>query len=239
MILTVEVTHDCWLDCIHCSTRPMICVEHLSLYKDVMGEIRVGEVVLSGGEPLLYSGLRAYVIESVEKRIPISLMTSGYYLSLPTGVDFDDFRTIWVSVYGNRALHESVTQVQGSFVRTLETICKLVEEGHDVRIQTPLIYPSCATSYKVAEMFNIPVRFKQVLYHGRAGMRKDLSRHPVEDQLAWAESARDRYDKVQISSSLNGNCRKSDKITISGGRLLGCVAEKTGSCHCPWGKRGD
>jgi radical SAM protein with 4Fe4S-binding SPASM domain len=138
----VEMDTSCNHRCTHCYNESgpgrgvagRLNSEALGRALDQMLGIGVQRIIFLGGEPLLYSSeLKSLVSRAGELGFAtIGVHTNGTLLS-PEWLDFfrDHRVSVEVTVYGHRAdEHDYVTQVSGSFMRTLAGLSLLEERHH-------------------------------------------------------------------------------------------------------------
>jgi radical SAM protein with 4Fe4S-binding SPASM domain len=100
--------------------------------------MKVDEIAISGGEPLLWESLLKAVSYAVEQDIEVSLYTTG--IAPNAMAIFQDLKGAGLSraifsVYGeNRETHERVTLLEGSFDSTMDSIRGCIELGLKVEI---------------------------------------------------------------------------------------------------------
>lgn len=144
--LYVEVTSTCSLNCKHCSSLSSPSkndnMDLLQLKKAIEGAYSLGmhELSISGGEPFLYKDLFHLVKYAKTKNIKVKLYSCGIFKkdkdisSIPMtylkelkslGIDMIIF-----SLYGSiPSTHEFMTNVGGSFEKTIKTIEKVNDIG--------------------------------------------------------------------------------------------------------------
>ena len=127
--IKLEVTHDCLLNCVHCSS---MSTQKSGLNMDWPGFKRildeaysmgVNEVAFSGGEPLLWNYIEDGVSRSLKYGIHTILYTTG---NVPDAENIlrrlysTGLHRVVFSIFGaNPAEHEAVTNFKGSFERTI------------------------------------------------------------------------------------------------------------------------
>lgn len=127
--IKLEVTHDCLLNCVHCSS---MSTQESGLNMDWPGFTRildeaysmgVNEVAFSGGEPLLWDHIEDGVSRSLEYGIHTVLYTTG---NVPDAENMlrrfhsAGLHRVVFSIFGaDSAEHEAVTNFEGSFERTI------------------------------------------------------------------------------------------------------------------------
>lgn len=130
--IKIEVTYACPLICVHCSSeahpgsniemRP-VDVHRILREASALG---VEEVALSGGEPLLWSGLDTAVEAATKLGMRSVLYTSGNVDDVKMRLDMLQAlglgRAVF-SVFGECAeSHEQITRRRGSFEKTVEAV---------------------------------------------------------------------------------------------------------------------
>lgn len=147
--LKIEVTYNCPLACVHCSSNAskenqlaMSLDQCIEILKDAI-QLGIEQVAFSGGEPLIWEGLDSAIRYAHQNNIQTTIYTSGNISDPHTtfhhlkncGLDKAVF-----SVYSdNESNHDRVTRIRGSFCKTLLSIdvcCKneIVPEVHFVAL---------------------------------------------------------------------------------------------------------
>ncbi len=151
-VVFIELTKKCNLQCKHCyipddsnsvermDDGQMIFVNIRDLISQV-DELGVMELQLTGGEPFILPYTLEIIKEVQRRLIPCSIFTNG------TLMTEDVFRYIsennyglifYISLDGHQETHDSFRRSQGSFLKTTETIKRLLQIGCDVRINTSI-----------------------------------------------------------------------------------------------------
>ena len=144
-----ELTYRCNERCRHCylddcGSRPGSAILRFPVWKKVIDEIAemgCAYALVTGGEPTLHPDFLDFCRYLVGKGILLNLYTNG--LAVPDSL-FDAIvalhpNTVSVSLYsGNPAFHDWMTQVPGSFERTLKTLLMFKCAGVDVFVKTVL-----------------------------------------------------------------------------------------------------
>jgi len=119
-ILILNAHSNCNCRCVMCDiwkreTREQIGVADLDRHRASLRNLGVRQVVLSGGEPLLHSDLRALCDFFRELNIRVTLLTTGLLLlkrANDVSALFDD---VIVSMDGPREIHDGIRRVRGAF----------------------------------------------------------------------------------------------------------------------------
>ena len=139
--LSLELTDCCPLNCMHCSSNSSsLCNNQLpdDLVKELIDEaasIGVDKISLGGGEPAIAKNFLPILSYISKKEIPTEVFTSGITnfnsrvesysdVFIETISGFDKLKLIF-SIYGaTQEIHDNVTQTQGSFNATLNSLKK-------------------------------------------------------------------------------------------------------------------
>lgn len=142
-----EITYACNLRCLHCyanaSFNSRVTCKALGLIKFLeflahMGDIGCRGIQFTGGEPLLRRADLWQMVQAARKAgIPAIEIFSN--LTLVTPHDVAQMRqhgvTIATTILGHTAeVHDSVTQVKGSFEKTVRSLKVILAEGIPVRV---------------------------------------------------------------------------------------------------------
>lgn len=141
--LKIELTNRCLLNCIHCSTMgyanyktflPNLVIDNLI---DQAHNLSCTKICFSGGEPLLHSGLDYFLKKLYLKGIEAIVYTTGIInLNPPSPISFNKLKAFKMSglsnlifsLYAsNSFIHDSITQVNGSFETTIKAIKNSLE----------------------------------------------------------------------------------------------------------------
>jgi len=140
--IKIEVTHDCPLACIHCSStagphsgRSMSLSDAADLVRQA-AEMRVEEVAFSGGEPLVWPGLGRLVTQCSEARMRSVVYTSGNVVDVQTqlvALAHAGLTRLIFSVFArDPRAHDTITGSVGSLAATLMAVSMAIDLGHAV-----------------------------------------------------------------------------------------------------------
>lgn len=142
----VEVCYICNENCVHCCldghSKLGLTLEQYSQLFDQMVSAGTFYLILTGGEPFLRPDFMGIVRSARKRRLCVTIFTNG---TLITEQQVAELRylcvdEVHVSVYSaDQAVHDSITQVRGSFIKSVETIKRMVAVGITVRIKCPLM----------------------------------------------------------------------------------------------------
>jgi radical SAM protein with 4Fe4S-binding SPASM domain len=178
IIVSIALTNQCNLSCVHCYLNEKHTklnhelnleeLKQLLLQLKLVGTIKL---CITGGEPLLYPDWWELLLwASREHQFSILLLSNGtlinqqtaYQLSLLSNID------VQVSLYGSTApTHEHITQVAGSFQKTIEALFWLKEYKVSTTISWTLLNLNANDFYngkKLAYDLDIPFRYSYIIY---------------------------------------------------------------------------
>jgi len=241
--IRVELTHDCPLNCLHCSAcangnnpsqLSMECVTRV-----IRDFARMGgkEVVITGGEPLVYPGLLKVLELSNSVGLKSILYTSG------TIRERDERRCICngelvrikpllsrivFSLYSpNEARHNRITQTRNSFEITINSIKKAINLG----ILTEVHFVPMKINYEdlpgVAELCNLlgvhKTRVLRFVPHGRG-------KGYVDDLLPTADDYRIIAQLIEMTNS------KYPGLLNIGAAFSALIPDVSNACSAAMGK---
>ncbi|MFC1730085.1 radical SAM protein [candidate division KSB1 bacterium] len=166
--LKLEVTHQCSLHCVHCSSdaSPSSTIEMTEnecnrIILEAL-ELGVQEIVFSGGEPLIWSPLEKAINIASKNGLKITIYTSGNVPNISEKITL--LKSLGVnkcifSLFGASALsHDRITRHRGSFDITLKAIeysylNKLNPEIHFVPFNDN--FREIDNIAKIAEKYNV------------------------------------------------------------------------------------
>lgn len=144
----LEVTSDCNLKCIHCYGKfggcPKVADEQID-WANVLSqgaELGCRKVQFIGGEPFKYHGLLDLIFLAKELGYTfIEVFTNGTLLTRENAAFLKDCGArIAISLYSvNEEVHDGITQVRGSFGRTMAALDSLKEFGVETRVAVVLM----------------------------------------------------------------------------------------------------
>ena len=214
--LKIELTQECPLACIHCSTRsnrfaksalPLDLVTRLLHEAHRMG---AKKVALTGGEPLVYAHLHKVVATASSLPLATSLYTTGIKNNNLDPIDKEDVsrlmkaglgRTIFSIYAADPEIHESITGFP-SFAPTIKAVescirASLPVEFHFVPLRRN--YLQFEGVVQLAERLGVPkVSALRFVPHGRGAMIGDTEQLTPGDYGVF----RNQVEKLRTSSSV-------------------------------------
>jgi radical SAM protein with 4Fe4S-binding SPASM domain len=146
--LALELTDNCNEKCIHCYQSAH---KEKGFLKDLdkidqmfaeFGELGFLYLTLTGGEPLLHPQFKEICKLAQKNRYLISIKTNGTLIDDDLVHFFKDLKpkTVEISVYSaDKEEHDHITQVPGSFDKTMEGLKKLKNGGVKCSVMTPVL----------------------------------------------------------------------------------------------------
>jgi radical SAM protein with 4Fe4S-binding SPASM domain len=137
----LELTHLCQNNCIHCygafgkkikqpiEVTNKILIDWKQMIRDVY-DLGARSIQFIGGEPLLYRNLRGETIIDLIKEAKnvgftsIDVFSNGLAITPKIIKQFKRYKvSVGISLYSNEpAIHDQITQVKGSYIRTMNAI---------------------------------------------------------------------------------------------------------------------
>lgn len=165
--LKIEVTYNCPLVCIHCSSEaaPNVVfeIEAEKCFDIIDQAIRIGvqEIAFSGGEPLNYKPLLNCVQRCTKGKVKSTIYTTGLNDSYPS--KFEELKLAGLnkavfSLYSSKEeVHERITRRTNSFKRTINAI----EFAKNIGIDTEIHFVALkSTLHDLSSVANLAKKLK-------------------------------------------------------------------------------
>lgn len=187
--IKIEVTQNCPLNCIHCSSEANISktqeLSELQVIKTIEEAKNLGveEVTISGGEPLMWEPLSRVINYFNRTDLPITVYTTGVPFSTDNNLLKSMLRaglkSVVVSLHGATSeIHEYITRDHGSFDKTISSIKRMISNGITVGIHFVAMTPNWKELPKIAELAKglgvSKVSVLRFVPHGRGSIIKDF-----------------------------------------------------------------
>jgi len=145
--LHIEITSKCNERCVHCYIPHDNKVSHIEpdLFYDVLKQcksMRLLHLTLSGGEPMLHKNFCDFLRKCKEYDFSVNVLSN---LTLLDGEIIKEMKRnpllgVQVSLYSmDSNIHDEITQMKGSFEKTMNAILKLVENDIPLQISCPIL----------------------------------------------------------------------------------------------------
>lgn len=145
--LHIEITSKCNERCLHCYIphENKICDIEPSLFYDILEQckdLRLLHLTLSGGEPLMHKHFCDILRKCKEYNFSVNVLSNLTLLNEEIIAEMKENYLLGVqtSLYSMEpSIHDEITQVKGSFERTINAILKLIENDIPVQISCPIM----------------------------------------------------------------------------------------------------
>lgn len=143
----IEIVSKCNERCVHCYIPHKYKVEEMdsALFYKIVEEARklnVVNVTLSGGEPLLHKDILKFMAKCRELDFSVNVLTNLTLLTddIITEMRRNPLLSVQTSLYSMEpCVHDSITGVSGSFIKTKEGLMKLLSVGVPLQISCPIM----------------------------------------------------------------------------------------------------
>jgi len=143
--LQIELSSRCNERCVHCYIPHENKIDDIDsfLFYNVLDqckEIGVLGLSLSGGEPMLHKNFCEFLRKAKEYDFTINIMSNLTLLNSEIIREMKENRlsSVQVSLYSmNPEIHDSITQLKGSFYKTRDNILRLIENDIPLQISCP------------------------------------------------------------------------------------------------------
>lgn len=236
----IDVADACNERCIHCYI-PEDCKKNLidpSLFYRIVEnglKMNIVHITLSGGEPLLHKDIKVFLKICREQGLAVNVLSNLTLLTddIVSEMKKNPLLSVQVSLYSiDPFIHDSITQLKGSFEKTTASILKLCAEGIPVQISCPIIKQNKKSFDEVLHWgwnHNIGVVSEPQIFatydHSKCNLDNRLSVDEVSEiiDLQMKEGfAQSIYEIAQNKELLDGNdsicsiCRYSFCVKTDG-----------------------
>jgi MoaA/NifB/PqqE/SkfB family radical SAM enzyme len=115
-------------------THEQVRVADLDRHRASLRNLKVRQVVLSGGEPLLHGDLGALCEFFRQENIRLTLLTTGLLLLKRANDVATLFDDVIVSIDGPREIHDAIRRVHGAFNVITRGVAAIHEQKPDIQI---------------------------------------------------------------------------------------------------------
>ena len=142
--ITLELTHACNLDCMHCVDYPHqkrkneLSQEELKSLIPQLKKMGIGYVSFTSGEPLLHPHFLNYSELLRQMGFKLGVITNGTLFtdSIINRMHTIGFEIVGISIDGPEAIHDTLRQKPGIFQNAIKAIEKLKEKKMRVSVST-------------------------------------------------------------------------------------------------------
>jgi len=144
-LFQIELTSRCNERCLHCYIPHENKINDIEpiLFYDVLEQCHdmgVLNITFSGGEPLIHPKFNDYLRKAKEYDFSITVLSNLTLLNNEIIAEMKASRlsSVQVSLYSmNADIHDAITQLPGSFIKTRDAILKLIENDIPLQINCP------------------------------------------------------------------------------------------------------
>jgi len=145
--LHIEITSKCNERCVHCYIPHDNKVSDIEpdLFYDVLKqckEMKLLHLTLSGGEPMMHKNFCDFLRRCKECDFSVNVLSNLTLLNneIIAEMKMNRLLGVQVSLYSmNSKIHDEITQMKGSFVKTKNAILKLIENDIPLQISCPIM----------------------------------------------------------------------------------------------------
>ncbi len=188
-----ELTRRCNLNCIHCyipfedrcqprSKHPELSLDEIKKILNQLRSLGCMYIVFTGGEPFLRSDILK-ILESARKMgFEVRVFTNGTLLLSKKDIipylKKLGISAVEISLYGPQKVHDGITQIKGSYSKTISAIESCLSAGIKVVLKTPLMkglnFSKRWWLWNFANKKNLILRFDPMLTLEEGGNRSNL-----------------------------------------------------------------
>ena len=235
-----EVADACNERCIHCyipNDHKKSVIDSALFYRIIEEgrKLNIIHVTLSGGEPLFHKDIIGFMKKCRELELSVNILSNLTLLTddMISEMKKNSLLSVQVSLYSmDASIHDSITQLKGSFERTKAGILRLCNEGIPIQISCPIMKQNKDSYIDVLQWgwaHNIAVATEPVIFasydHSGDNIKNRLSIDEicevleVQMKLGYAESIHKtalNKEKMTGNDPICSVCRYSFCVTADG-----------------------
>lgn len=143
----VDISSRCNENCVHCyipveCKNSMMDADMFDKVLDQCVDMKIINITLSGGEPMLNPNLKLFLSKCCEANLSVNILSNLTYLSneLLDVITSNPLICVQTSLYAIDAdIHDSITQHKGSFQKTISAIRELHKRNVPMQINCPIM----------------------------------------------------------------------------------------------------
>ncbi len=248
MHLTIEITDQCSINYVHCSTQATPNGKNFILLEDILETVKKNpnfkKIRLSGGEPFLHPQILE-IIQNLRKQRPhanLEILSSGTFHNNPLPLkklqDLSSYSPqISFSIYGDETTHNSICQAH-SYKNLLQSVRNASKTEINFSFQTVAMQQTKESLEDIAQYISslkTPFNLKKLhllnlVPQGRAKQKDKLSKEQEKEYLEKARQIAEKY-QLNITEGCSFGCQKcpagkqKKAITIQGEEIW-CSSQK-------------
>jgi Fe-coproporphyrin III synthase len=255
-VLVLNVHSRCNCRCVMCDIwkreeSSEVRVADLQRHRESVRRLAVRWVVLSGGEPLLHSDLRALCAFFRELNIRLTLLTTGLLLTKRAAEVSEWFDDVIVSLDGPAAIHDAIRRVNGAF--------QLIQSGvasiHKLRPGMKIAARTTVQKANHQHLRETVVGAKTIKLDGISFLAADLTSDAFNRSLLWpverqkeigltaieVQALEDEIEELIANHAqeirtgyIAENASKLHRIVNHFKAHLGHARHQSPACNAPW-----
>lgn len=239
--IEIELSRTCNLSCLHCSvgsshkiSKPVLNYDDwIKIIKEFIS-LGGNEVIITGGEPLLYKDLFKLLKFIKTNGLLVRLYTAGHLINDGIAQQLELVDLFCVSLEGDEVTHESITGTLRSYEKTIQGLKYLKSMGMRIRLHfTPMKvnFRQFEHVINIANQVNAEsIKILKFVPEGRGLKNRHLLALSSEEEIDFLStlrrinSANDVEVKYGGEIIKNSGCSASRKIVITAdGYALPCL----------------
>ena len=246
----LELTYKCNLKCLHCyvikDNRKELTTSQFFNVLDQLKDLGTLYLTISGGEPLVRDDFFEIAHYAKKNNFALRIFTNATLINSKVADKIKKLKPIAVevSLYGLEKTHDEITQVKGSFKRTINGIKLLKKKGLNVLAKCTLLRRNIGEIWRLKEFVERDLKIRMrgiggglVVSPCDDGDIRPLNYLPVDEQLREYMEKEQKYlrrkfkkkpkfEKFSLNSNLCGAGITSVNITPYG-EVNPCVQIRT------------
>lgn len=219
--ILMEITNKCNENCVFCHWKDTtsLSLEQVKMIVNNLSIVKIKDIILTGGEPLLHSELYEILSWLKENRIDCDLCTNGIALNEENALILSEFLSeISVSLDSSKSLiYDELRGTKNGFEKVISGINILNRNKIDVHL-------TCVVNKKNQDEIEDIVELASALnVHSISflGVITDVAKNKEQTQ----NIALDIHEKMQVMDVINGLRNVYSNVIINTKRLTECSGE--------------